>query len=813
LIANKTEYAGSKINLTVLDASTNNPIPGYEARAGSEIDLFSIDPKKYPSIKFQTNFKSDGYNTAVLHDLSINWTTNQFPKVLIFDLAENSVLRTETVQVDIYTTDKEDASENLTLTLSYKSPINPAWQSKYFSNLQYIPGASSWTADFSPEKDAELGSYSLNINIKDRSNGDIDVVYNNILEVLNNKPTQPELGILPSAPTTLDDLQVIVDNVTDVEDETIVYNYDWYINNEHQPDLVTDLVPSSSTFKNEVWKCIVTPNDGNEDGTSAEIEVTILNTPPQIIKSLDEITIREDIPDTTSLNLFDLFEDLDLDILLFSTAGDNNIEITIFNGNGTVIIKGDPDWHGQEPVTFIADDGEAKTNKSINIIVQPENDRPNLKKIGDKYIEDLQPGQTLEFTVKEGDWLNASIEAEDVDGDMMTFLTNLTDNIGEDDLENFYLIDDKVSFLPDNDDVGVVYVNLTMSDGNGSGEVYYTFKINVLNTNNPPEVDITIPINGKRYKETDTITFNCIVSDPDYSVRSYREKLTFIWYTNISGEPIASAEFGVNLTNISVKLRPGRQTISVLVTDKAGGEGFAEVKIIVTPVEDKNQDFFSQYWWLFLLLIIIIIIILIIAAIIIRKKRDEKFNELLGKEDRLPRLQPAIGPGLTGPAGTGPYTEPQLALPVPATHPYSAARATAADVPQLPPRSDGVSQDEMVQLLELRLAKGEIDLETYKKLSRKYEGGPRYGVTPQQQKLLPPAPAATPVTQPKQPTPAEPAPPAPTPTVTAPQPTVTPQPTPTPTPTPQPTVKQPQVKPVSSTPTLTPTVKKADEDK
>ena len=211
------------------------------------------------------------------------------------------------------------------------------------------------------------------------------------------------------------------------------------------------------------------------------------------------------------------------------------------------------------------------------------------------------------------------------------------------------------------------------------------------------------------------------------------------------------------------------------------------------------------------MLIIIIIIILIIAAIIIRKKRDEKFNALLGEEDRLPRLQPEIGPGLPRPAGTGPYTEPQLALPVPATHPYGAARAAAADVPQLPPRSDGVSQDEMVQLLELRLAKGEIDLETYKKLSRKYEGGPRYGVTPQQQKLLPPAPAATPVTQP-QPTP-QPKPSAPTPTVTAPQPTVTPQPKPTPTSTPQPTVKQPQVKPVSSTPTLTPTVKKTDEGK
>ena len=804
LMVNKTEYAGSKINLTVLDASTNNPISGYETRTASELDLFNIDPKKYPSIKLQTNFKSDGLSTAVLHDLSLNWTTNRFPKILNFDPAENSVLRTDTVQVDIYTFDREDESTNLSLTLSYRSPINPAWQTTYFSNLRYISGANKWRADFSPESDAELGLYSLKVNIQDKSNGDIDFEYIDIIEVLNNKPTQPELEILPASPTTRDDLQINVYNVTDVEGETVVYDYAWYNNNDLQSDLTTDLVPSDRTFKNEVWKCIVTPNDGNEDGTPAEIEVTILNTPPRIIKSLDQITIHEDIPDSTSLNLFDLFEDPDLDVMLFSTKGDNYVEITIFNSNGSVIIDAFQNWHGEELVTFTADDGESKTNKSIKIIVLPENDKPELKKIGDKFIDDLAPGEDLEFTIKEGEWFNASITAEDIDGDLMTFLTNLTDNIGDDDLDNFYLRDNELSFLPANDDVGTLFVNLTMSDGNGSGEVYYNFKIVVLNTNNPPQVEITVPITGKTFKETDQVTFKCEVYDPDYEVDSYYERLSFVWYTNISGEPLASSSLGTNLTEITVKLKPGRQTISVFVIDKAGGEGVAEVKIVVTPIEDEEKDFFAQYWWLLLLFIIIIIILLVIAVLVIRKRRDEKFNKLLAEEDRLPRLQPELG---AGPGAAGPYTQPQLALPVPATHPYAAARAAAAEVPQLPPRSDGVSRDEMVQLLELRLAKGEIDLETYKKLSRKYEEGPRYGVTPQQQKLLPPAPpTATPVTTPQPQQPST----TPTPTPSVQQPTVAPQPTQTSTPTPS--IQQLKVTPVSASPTLTPTVKKADEE-
>jgi hypothetical protein len=442
-----------------------------------------------------------------------------------------------------------------------------------------------------------------------------------------------------------------------------------------------------------------------------------------------------------------------------------------------------------------------------------------LKKIGDKFISDLAPGEELEFSVKEGAWFNASIEAEDIDGDPMTFLTNLTDNIGDDDLENFKLSGNEMSFLPTNSDVGEIYVNLTMSDGNGSGEVYYRFKIVVQNSNNPPEVEITVPVQGQKFKETDEINFKCIVNDLDFLVKGYPEQLSFVWYSNLSGEPLASAEQGVNLTDISVKLKPGRQTISVIVTDRQGDEGLAEVKIIVTPVKDEDQDFFTQYWWLLLLILIIIIIILIIAAVVIRKRRDEKFKSLLGDEDRLPRLQPEMGTGILGQVSAGPYTEPQMALPVGAVRPYTAARTAA--VPQLPPRSDGVSNDEMVQLLELRLAKGEIDLETYKKLSEKYEGAARYGVTPQQQKLLPPA------TQVAQPQPiSEPSPQVTTPTQSpspavqnqssTPRPVTTPSPTPTSAPAsaPIPTVQQPQpqVIQVSSTPTLTPNLKKADEE-
>lgn len=811
LIANKTEYSKSKINITVLDATTNNPIPGFESRTDTELDLFMIDPKAHPSIKFQVNFKSDGYDTPVLHDLSINWTSNKFPKILSISPSEDSVYRTNTVPITIDAYDNEDASRNLTLDLSFQTPATQSWQTIYFSNQKYDQNTGVWSVDFTPESNADLGFYTFRINIQDQSNGDLNIIFPDLLEVLNNKPTQPELEIVPPDPTTLDDLVIKVYNVTDIDEEPIIYKYEWHKDNDLQSDLVTDLVPSDRTFKNEIWKCIVTPNDGNEDGAAGEIEVTIQNTAPQIIKSIEGLNIQEDTVDITSINLLDIFEDPDEDVMSFSKSGDNKISVQVFNANGTVKLTPNRNWHGTEEITFIANDGDALTLKPINITVLPTNDRPHLKKLGDKFIEDLQEGEELEFTVNEGEWLNATIQAEDIDGDEMTFVTNLTDNIGEDDRENFYLEGNEISFQPENGDVGTIFINLTISDGNGSGEVYFNFRVNVLNTNNAPTVQITVPIAGKKFKETDEITFKCVVDDPDLKVAGYNERFSYIWMTNLSGEPLATGTIGVDLSEITTKLPLGRQTITVYVTDSNGLEDSGSVNIVVTPVEEDSMDFFSEYWWLWLLIIIVIIILLVISVLVIRKKRERKFKALLKEEGRVPRLQPEItavglgaavktGAGALGGAGAGRYTQPQMALPVPAAHPYGAA-ARAATVPQLPPRggASSVTNDEMMNLLELRLAKGEIDLETYKKLSRKYEGRPSYGVTPQQQRLLPPAPAAKPVVQP---TVASPSSPPPTPPSTTPQPTVK-------TPTVSPASVQPQVQPSTTTapPTPTPKVK------
>jgi hypothetical protein len=106
-------------------------------------------------------------------------------------------------------------------------------------------------------------------------------------------------------------------------------------------------------------------------------------------------------------------------------------------------------------------------------------------------------------TVKEDKWLNFVVSAKDEDLDIgmetyLIFSTNRTDGVGDDDLPNFsFVVDEddttriKVSFLPTNEDVGVIDVEFRISDGFGTPGEWQdvrTMSIEVINTNDAPNL-------------------------------------------------------------------------------------------------------------------------------------------------------------------------------------------------------------------------------------------------------------------------------------------------------------------------------------
>jgi hypothetical protein len=94
---------------------------------------------------------------------------------------------------------------------------------------------------------------------------------------LNRAPTKPVIDVTPDFPRDNQDLSVAVTTAsTDPEGATVSYRYRWYRGGALQP-LLDNLttVPAAATSLGDVWKCVVTPHDGTDDGPSAEDSVTV----------------------------------------------------------------------------------------------------------------------------------------------------------------------------------------------------------------------------------------------------------------------------------------------------------------------------------------------------------------------------------------------------------------------------------------------------------------------------------------------------------------------------------------------------------
>ncbi len=73
LAIGKTEPSDAYINVSVLNSTTTQPIPGFSERTGTSIDLSAIDTLKHTTIKLQANLSSESLNSPLLHNWSLFW--------------------------------------------------------------------------------------------------------------------------------------------------------------------------------------------------------------------------------------------------------------------------------------------------------------------------------------------------------------------------------------------------------------------------------------------------------------------------------------------------------------------------------------------------------------------------------------------------------------------------------------------------------------------------------------------------------------------------------------------------------------------
>ncbi|MCK5562052.1 MAG: fibronectin type III domain-containing protein, partial [Thermoplasmata archaeon] len=167
--------------------------------------------------------------------------------------------------------------------------------------------------------------------------------------------------------------------------------------------------------------------------------VTLLDpVEPEINNSIVDFSIPEDSYDDSSINLYSWFMDKNNDRLSFRCEWNKNIEVTIFQENGTVVLVPKKNWNGKETLIFFAADDKGEVGDDVVITVTPINDPPGPVKI-------ISPSEGSIF--EHGTPVDLMGSCEDADilyGDTLTFKwsSNISGPLVEGEIINAIILDE-----------------------------------------------------------------------------------------------------------------------------------------------------------------------------------------------------------------------------------------------------------------------------------------------------------------------------------------------------------------------------------
>jgi hypothetical protein len=705
------------------------------------------------SFKFTCNdsFQSvyeypEPYYIMVMNNKPIIWDVQT-------DATGNQINRTKMMKIYINASDIEYQPNELGINLLYKSQVDTDWQTDFVSKIFFT--GPYWICEFVPKKIAFPGLYILNLSVSD----DVSEVYQYLdIQVFNNKPILSVL-INPLEPKTKDDLNVTIIHAYDVETNTadLEYWYRWSTNGTYRPELDNlSKIPNAITVKGETWQVAVFPFDGDGLGQPTGFGVEIVNTPPIPLEDFKIIEMFEDRPLILDSFLSSIFNDPDDEPLTYLASEGKNISSNITQANGTIRFTSSNNWFGSEYITFYAYDSSPDYAEfTMLVIVVPTNDLPRITKVGDKIV--YNPDQDLDFDVNQDEWLNLTIEVEDIDGDDKRGKVKYKLDVIEQDNLYFDNYECKIVFRPKNEDVGRIFLLLNISDNNDTPpeNIYQAISIEVYNVNDPPSVEITAPKNELEFFESDKIDLICKVFDADLIIPNATEKISYLWsFNKDNGTDFKDLGTYQQLNNQSFS--PGFYNITIKVTDTAGEVAFDFVYINVKEApkgsSDQAENMTNFLMWSGLLLIILIVILSLSLLKVNFRKKEEKAIQappesevlqpveiyrlkadttgVLGTLQSVPQLSqptaiastPGIAaktPELLSPAST---SQPAIAQLPPAiiTQETQAQPESDIDQQQLEDEEDLPTQLKL-DLLEDRFLYGEVDQDIYLNLKAKFE--------------------------------------------------------------------------------------------
>jgi len=174
--------------------------------------------------------------------------------------------------------------------------------------------------------------------------------------IQNSPPADTTASITPASPKTNDDL-VCSASATDADGDPITWTYAWYKDGALQSGETTSTIDHTKTTRGEAWECVVTPNDGTNDGPSASASVTIQNSLPVANDDPNYATSEDEELVVAAPGVLANDTDADGDQLTAQIQDPAQNGDTSLNPDGSFTYQPHTGWSGTDTFTYVANDG------------------------------------------------------------------------------------------------------------------------------------------------------------------------------------------------------------------------------------------------------------------------------------------------------------------------------------------------------------------------------------------------------------------------------------------------------------------------
>jgi hypothetical protein len=615
----------------------------------------------------------------ILRSWSLVGLPNNAPDILGLH-APPLMNRTQGARIGVTVNDLDQPGSLLNVELMYLPPGGTTWETEDIKADGFVMTRGEWEFSFNTKRTTPVGPFSLKVRVKDEHGSIVEKVYEDMITVVNNRPTRPDIALSPTMPFTDTVIEAsILNGSMDVEDDILLYTFEWYVNGafEHREEnlsLTTSSELSGSRFmKHDIVRCEVFSYDGLDWSDRGFAEVEILNSPPRRVEPyLKSVEYNEDEPDVDGFDLSRWVLDPDSDRLTYTIEGHHEIEMSV-DDEGVLWVETRKDWFGNETVTVSVADQESRMIFDLTVVIRPVNDMPLLESIDYEGIQaypvmgdipytfdvdgkpvDWTQGRRIDVRFQEEKIVPMKVNAKDIETEKMDYKVQALTNVP------FALVQDTISgstvtIIPEKDAFGEYWIGLDVDDGEG-GIISALLCINITNTNDLPTGFIVNPADGQAKGEVGVnLTFSARVTDVDMDV------LVVTW--SVGPEVLATGE-----TVDIMWMVPGIYYLECKVMDAAGpvSIGFVEVNITARPIVPGNDPAKNEFpVVLVIIAAVLLLLIFVIGTFFIlrsmKRAKEEEGKEQVPKGPELPALSAAhstvdgqmLALGMSSPAMTG----------------------------------------------------------------------------------------------------------------------------------------------------------------